>query len=185
MRLNLTTLPLPMREKLTESQSIWLVSRRSGWHWRYISICYTSVCGTIEWPGTKRNSKIGAELLLPYIVTDGINPLNWWRQHEQSYPLVLYIVMLAHPWLISFIVTFNRISKAVAHCIPTFKQSSGDFNVLDGILTLVKSMMQLGKPIYVGVTVVNPSLVFILTIWKELVLCLSLLYATVWITLKS
>jgi len=36
-------------------------------------------------------------------------------------------------------VTFNRISKAVAHCIPTFKQSSGDFNVLDGILTLVKT----------------------------------------------
>ena len=35
---------------------------------------------------------------------------------------------------------------------------------LDGILTLVKSMMLLGKPIYVGVTVVNPSLVFILTI---------------------
>ena len=57
-------------------------------------------------------------------------------------------------------MTFNRISKAVANCIPTFKQSSGDFNVLDGILTLVKSMMQLGKPIYVGVTVVNPSLVF-------------------------
>ena len=83
--LNLTTLPLPMLEKLKVGQFGWFQGAPDGTD---VTSASARLASTELLNNRVLNEirKYETVLSLSHIVTAGFDPLHWWGQHEESYP---------------------------------------------------------------------------------------------------